>query len=352
MKKTTAMMALLLTIYAAVFFYGCTNKSSYSNSDDAYINYATDMQLMYHIGGNAPMTKSDKGYYYIGEDGIVIFIDKETKKATPLCSKPNCTHDDPEACDAYLNLTQKPDTLVGAHDSAIQYNDGYLYALCGEYDKSYINYNTYLMRMKPDGSQRENLTGSFNFYAFEWFIHRGYFYCSTDSSVIRIPLDSPKSEPQILYKTDYYIKSSLRAVSQICAYKNYFYFTADERNEKEEGPGLSIKCINLDTLEINDIPKAKGYQVFYNFFLDNTMIASYYDKNSDENVYLKCDLDGNVKESFFTIAHKDNLRYSTDGKYIYGDNCVQVTRKDAEKQIITVYDLNMNEIDSYVPPEF
>ena len=231
MKKTTAMMALLLTIYAAVFFYGCTNKSSYSNSDDAYINYATDMQLMYHIGGNAPMTKSDKGYYYIGEDGIVIFIDKETKKATPLCSKPNCTHDDPEACDAYLNLTQKPDTLVGAHDSAIQYNDGYLYALCGEYDKSYINYNTYLMRMKPDGSQRENLTGSFNFYAFEWFIHRGYFYCSTDSSVIRIPLDSPKSEPQILYKTDYYIKSSLRAVSQICAYKNYFYFTADERNE-------------------------------------------------------------------------------------------------------------------------
>ena len=161
MKKTTAMMALLLTIYAAVFFYGCTNKSSYSNFDDAYINYATDMQLMYHIGGNAPMTKSDKGYYYIGEDGIVIFIDKETKKATPLCSKPNCTHDDPEACDAYLNLTQKPDTLVGAHDSAIQYNDGYLYALCGEYDKSYINYNTYLMRMKPDGSQRENLTGSF-----------------------------------------------------------------------------------------------------------------------------------------------------------------------------------------------
>ena len=63
-------------------------------------------------------------------------------------------------------------------------------------------------------------------------------------------------------------------------------------------------------------------------------------------------LDGNVKESFFTIAHKDNLQYSTDGKYIYGDNCVQVTRKDAEKQIITVYDLNMNEIDSYVPPEF
>lgn len=46
MKKTTAMMALLLIICAAVFFYGCTNKSSYSNSDDAYINYATDMQLM------------------------------------------------------------------------------------------------------------------------------------------------------------------------------------------------------------------------------------------------------------------------------------------------------------------
>ena len=108
MKKTTAMMALLLIICAAVFFYGCTNKSSYSNSDDAYINYATDMQLMYHIGGNAPMTKSDKGYYYIGEDGIVIFIDKETKKATPLCSKPNCTHDDPETCDAYLNLTEMP----------------------------------------------------------------------------------------------------------------------------------------------------------------------------------------------------------------------------------------------------
>ena len=89
--------------------------------------------------------------------------------------------------------------------------------------------------------------------------------------------------------------------------------------------------------------KTKSDKVFY-LIVDK-------DK-TDENVYLKCDLDGNVKESFFTIAHKDNLRYSTDGKYIYGDNCVQVTRKDAEKQIITVYDLNMNEIDSYVPPEF
>ena len=66
------------------------------------------------------------------------------------------------------------------------------------------------------------------------------------SSVIRIPLDSPKSEPQILYKTDYYIKSSLRAVSQICAYKNYFYFTADERNEKEEtAPSEGFRAVTL-----------------------------------------------------------------------------------------------------------
>ena len=83
MKKTTAMMALLLTIYAAVFFYGCTNKSSYSNSDDAYINYATDMQLMYHIGGNAPMTKSDKGYYYNVMDGTNVIGGFKLESVTP-----------------------------------------------------------------------------------------------------------------------------------------------------------------------------------------------------------------------------------------------------------------------------
>ena len=130
------------------------------------------------------------------------------------------------------------------------------------------------------------------------------------------------------------------------------YFVADERNEDDEGPGLSTKCINLDTLEVGTFPEIDGYQMFFNFFLEDNLIANYYNKSSNENVYLKCDLNGNIIEEFFRIAHNENLFYSTDGKYIYADNRVRVAKGIDEQQIIKIYDLKMNEIDSYIPPEF
>lgn len=353
MKKIISIILLLFVMLTTVFVVGCTdNTSSDSSFGEAQVDYSTDMQIMYHVSGNVPMTKSDSGYYYIGEDGVVIYIDKASKKAIPLCSKPNCTHTDPDTCDAYINITKQPDALVGARDAAIQYYNGYLYAVCGEYDQSGLEYNTYLMRMITDGSQRENITGYFDFTANEWFIHKGYFYCSTDSSIIRISLESPKSKPEIIFETKYYIESNTRAVTQLYAYQNYLYFVADERNEDDEGPGLSTKCINLDTLEVGTFPEIDGYQMFFNFFLEDNLIANYYNKSSNENVYLKCDLNGNIIEEFFRIAHNENLFYSTDGKYIYADNRVRVAKGIDEQQIIKIYDLKMNEIDSYIPPEF
>ena len=347
MRKIISIVLLILIIQTSVLVCGCSDNSSVSDSKSdavAQVDYSNDMQIMYRVTGRSYITKSDDGYYYIGDDEIIIYIDKNTKKATPLCSKPNCTHTDMDTCDAYINMIEN-------QLSAIQYNNGYLYAVCGEYDQSYIKYNTYLMRMNTDGSQRENITGYFDFYPLEWFIHRGYFYCSTDSAIFRIPLDSPKSEPEVLFETECYIESTYRSVQKLYAYENYLYFYACEKNDNDEGPGTSYNCINLDTLEIKALPKINDNLLSYHFFLDDTLIASYYDEEADENIFLKCDFEGNVKEEFFIKDHSDILTYSTDGKYIYADNGVGVIIDKSEQQIIKVYDLNMNEIDSYVPPK-
>ncbi|MCQ2515137.1 MAG: hypothetical protein MJ089_08660, partial [Ruminococcus sp.] len=171
-------------------------------------------------------------------------------------------------------------------------------------------------------------------------------------SILRIPLDSPKSEPQVIYHTDYYVESCYRAVSLLNAYKNYLYFIADERDADDKGPGSSANYIDLDTLEVNSLPQVEGEQLYYISLLNDNMIATYYNREADENIYFKCDLRGNIIEKMFQISQDDFLFYSTDGKYIYGDNRTQIIKGKSQQQTITVYDLDMNEIDSFVLPKF
>ena len=65
------------------FLTGCEVKpqktGTYQGSLE--VDYSSDMQIMYLCSGGStsvPITKSDTGYYYIGEDKILIYIDKES----------------------------------------------------------------------------------------------------------------------------------------------------------------------------------------------------------------------------------------------------------------------------------
>ena len=159
MKKFLCLILALSSIFVFTLF-GCTNDKSKPISQNALIDYSNDMQITYLCSGGGssiPATKSDTGYYYIGDDRIIIYIDSKTQKATPLCAKPDCMHNDPDTCDAYVNSSENisQDSLWGSLGTAIQYYQGYLYMVCGEYDKSMIEYNTYLMKMDKDGTIRQ-----------------------------------------------------------------------------------------------------------------------------------------------------------------------------------------------------
>ncbi len=346
LKKT--ILFILLSIYIILLPSCSTNNlDNYSNFD-----YNTDMQIFYHRNGtNVPMTKSDTGYYYVGDDNIVIYVDKESKKATPLCYKPNCLHDDKDTCDAYFNLSEyiPVDMHLG---TVIQYHNNYLYMVCGEYDESNIQYHTYLMRCNKDGSERKQITDYFKHSFYDWFIHRGFFYYTSDKSIFRISIDSPKEEPEIVYECNYYFESSMDTFQLMCAYDNYLYVTVDENDAQGNGRGLIYTCINLDTLESNKLPVYESYPTFYREFVDNNLIMQYFDKSTQEFVFLKSELDGSDAEEFYREKKSLYRILSCDGNYFYFDNAFSMYNNlENQKQTIYVYDRNMNEIDSFMLPE-
>lgn len=334
---------------------GCKNVEEDFNTtlNPLDVNYSTDMQIMYLVGGgnmSVPMTKSDTGYYYIGEDKILIYIDKESKKATPLCSKPNCLHNDIDVCEAYINISDNIaiETLFGSIGNAIQYYQGDLYMVCGEYDESNINYNTYLMKMDLDGSNRQQLTNYFDFAVFRWFIHRGYLYYCTDSQLLRVSMENLKSNPEVLYELEYYIEDSQNSFYNLYAYKNYVYFKVDEKDEEGNGGGRQTFCINLDTMRKTDV-KINGKFASVQAFSDENVIVSLSSQN--EKIYEIANLDGSDGDVLFTQDEKSKTSFLCDDTYYYLDNAGKVNLDSDVEQVIEVFDKELNEIDTFkLPP--
>lgn len=343
----------VLSVLCLLLTMGCSNEQiEYNNTD--YIDYSFDMQIMYHQGGAyTPMTKSDTGYYYVGDDGIVIYIDKESKKATPLCSKPNCLHDDKDNCDAYFDISEYfvIDPLFGCFGTAIQCYDEHLYMVCGEYDQSNIEYKTYLLKMDLDGKNQERLNEYFDCAFSDWFIHRGYLYYSTDSALLRLPIDDINGEPQVLHETEYYTEDATNTYHGLSAYGNYLYFTLSEKDEDGMAKGEVKMILNLDTLEVSEMPVIDGNQTVTAWFVDSKLVMQYSDAKRDVRKYYISELDGSNYEEMFEEEQKTAKRMISDGKYIYTDNRVLVAKGIDKEQIIEVYDLDLNFVDSFKLPE-
>lgn len=357
MKKVSCIIFVVM-IFISCMLAGCDKKDSefVSKQNILGVDYSTDMQIMYLCGGGSisvPMTKSDTGYYYIGRGlngtRIVIYIDRESRKATPLCSKPNCMHDDVEICDAYVKSSETVsiDTIFGATGNLIQYYKGSLYLLCGEYDESFINYNSYIMKMDLDGSNREKITDYFDYSVKYWCLHRGYLYYLTDSTLFRISEDSLESEPEVIYKAEYFIENGRNTFDYLYAYKNYIYFSVNEKDDKGNGEGMKSYCINLDTLEKSEIKIGAEYAIVQGF-LDDRVIVTFADNSG--RFFEIADLDGKNSKEFISQEQIGINSLTNDGSYFYLDNVVYAAQNE-EAQIITVLDNQLNEIDTFKLPQ-
>jgi hypothetical protein len=259
-------------------------------------------------------------------------------------------HDNSSTCDAFVNISEEIviDSMFGALGNVIQYYNGSLYMICGEYDNSMIEYNTYLMKMDKDGSNRKKITGYFDSVITNWFIHRGYFYYTSDSSILRLSLDDTSSEPEVVYKAKYYIKGNENTFDELYAYKNYLYFIVNEKNAEGEGSGEASICLNLDTKKKKELKIGK-YNVYLNTFAGDSLILSYV--NSIEKVYFRTDLEGNEEEKILTQAKSEVTSLTSDGTYYYCDNGNQANKKSKTEQKIVVYDKDMKVVDTFKLPE-
>ena len=346
--KRVLCSALALCMCAGTALLGSGCSTDQQPTVNSTFNYETDMQYIYRSSGiYEPITKSDTGYYYVcgdnGGQGIVIYIDKSTKKATPLCSKPNCLHEDPDVCNAYFNFSSSPGLEMCAQSVVLQYYKDSLYTVC--YDVSTEDdCKAYLMKIDKDGKNRERISNYFDFAVSKWMIHRGYFYYATDSTIFRVPADNPKSKPETVYKLDEFVKDSQNSYSCIWAYGDYVYFLSQVVVDNE-WQGLKCYCVDVNNLKAISL-ESDGNVLSVDTYKNDKMISYYIDPKTEKCKYIESNPDGSSQTP---LSGKAFEKYHTyfDGKYYYSDIYDDIGESDF-KHNITVYDQNGNKADSFM----
>lgn len=232
-----------------------------------------DYNIGFSMGGDndfAGFCESSEAYYFIsrakGNTPILTFLDKKTQSQFPLCSRPECTHDNTD-CGAYTNCIAAPSVY-----------DGRLWWISLENDFTELNvYSCALdgtdrrLTLKTDAVDWTKGINS-NTISFKPIFHRGYLYlCFTRTALVNAVTTTHifvlktsisgdgKTEAIINTKTqsDY---ADITAVP----YGNTLWFSIDAYNYKGDDWAMSLskydsKTDSLDVLfdvsmNINDRP--------------------------------------------------------------------------------------------------
>jgi hypothetical protein len=245
-------------------------------------------------------------------------------------------------------------TLDGPYENAIQYYDGNLYAIDFEYNNDRECYEPFLVKYDLDGTKYTKVTNNLKGVSglVDWFIHRGYFYYVTDHQICRISMDSPKSDSETVYELKSYLEET-NNISELNAYGDYIYFTAntdvDTETENYKIKRLSVNVNDLENKETTYENSNVRVKTFYNGK------AVFMSSNSTSTDYYLADL--NMENPSLLTTQKLGYMLSSDGKYLYVDNGNKLLSSSSSSkkdkylgQTITVYDGNMNEVDSFVFP--
>jgi len=201
MAKRILMILFAVTLALSLTSCGSSNNNDNANtktSEDANLPSAgneassssgTDFQknmAQTQVSFNYPC-ESEDGYYFVGSNGYVYYIDKATENTTILCGKPECSHDD-EDCNAYAG-------------TALTYYDGKLY-----YFSDSGSSWTQVYSMNLDGTDHtlvqtldiDSAGDSYVGYA-EPIIHRGVVYFLYSAVLYAVPLGADASEATAIY---------------------------------------------------------------------------------------------------------------------------------------------------------
>lgn len=345
MKQNKIIATVLLVLLILQIMCSCGNENVTTDSSNTY-NFETDMQYYYRdFSSVLPTTVTPDGYYSVGFKGIVIYIDKKTMKGTPLCNKPNCKHDDPDTCNAYIVDYSNVGLSVGdsSTETIIQYYKGKLYVMGSEYDSTADKAEDVLLSYNLDGTGKTTVTSpiiSEDRCRSNWFIHRDYLYYISYSGIYRVPMTSPKEKAEKIFEVSDY-QEGMANISSCAAYGDYIYFETYGQSDILQYFMIDTKTLETKELFIN------GKKARITGFL-NGMAISYTMGNNEWEFYTS---DLSFKENKLLSVEEVSYLMQSDGKYIYGDNIyLDDCLNGKAEQEIKIFDLKMKEIDSFVFP--
>ncbi|MDE6641895.1 MAG: DUF5050 domain-containing protein [Acetatifactor sp.] len=214
MKKEihfTGGIKLLCVLAAGLFLLSACGKTEEESTKDAaatmeFNEVEPDFAYQY-------VAKSENGYYFWERMSRnqwysrLMFLDKESGRVVPLCSRPDCVHEG-EECNAYFRETDR--NGGGVDKQYLQYYEGNLYAV-GLSEDAYVS----LFRIKADGSGEWEISAMLyrTDYAAtgEWktpivLIHGGYVYFVNRYQKVqkleRMSIDG--GTPEVVFEGDYH----------------------------------------------------------------------------------------------------------------------------------------------------
>ncbi len=210
----TGGIKLLCVLTAGLFLLSACGKTEEEDTDGGAASVESDMVESDTVEADFAypyVAESENGYYYWERKSReqwyprLMFMDKESGRVVPLCSRPDCTHEGQE-CNAYFrDVNNNGD---GVHKYYLQYYERNLYAV-GLSEDAYVS----LFRIKADGSAEWEISAKLyrTDYAAtgEWktpeiLIHDGYVYFVDRYQKVkkleRMPIGG--GAPEILFEGD------------------------------------------------------------------------------------------------------------------------------------------------------
>ena len=286
----------ILCLTAILFLSSC-QKQEDTLPKEEYVQ-GMDYQYMYD---NRPMAEAPEGYYFRVSD-FLYYIGKDTMEPVPLCSKPNCLHQqeqDPEKvadCGAFFR-DPRAEPLLAYYDGAV-----YLTALKDPFDSSGA---IDLIRIKTDGTERETVL-ELPENSGVCLIHCGYLYYTVDTYNIELDADYgvyrqslQGGKPELIYKGQWE-QGSIRSLA---AYGGYLYIEESVSYFDQQRVVFEVLVQDLRTGETGPafahpemadpmMPKFLNGKIYNSIYHNQDL------EDSAEHYYehFTCDLDGGNRQ--------------------------------------------------------
>lgn len=330
-----------LTIMVLLMLTACVKQSQYP-ADDTY-HFETDFQYTWcHQGMDREFAESEDGYYFqaiVNNRTYLIYIDKQTMQAIPLCGKPNCLHYEEtdeeriQLCNALLN-----------DYGAMFYSDGTLYAVTSSEE---AQEHKALYAFAKDGSSRKELFKIPQAFSDCLAVHRGNLYVglntyseevSNQVSILSYDLNHPAKEPETIYQQDF---TDATHIMDIVCYGNHLYFHIIEASASE--PFYEVNLQSHKVQEVFPYGDKEGEYYHYKTVIWNNQLITeetrFYDagRGEREGAVLLADLDGgNVKRGMNIWAGP----YTADERYLYRWTMFSGGGPLSDQPTFQVYDQN------------